>query len=280
MKRMTWALHLAKQPVRCYSKKKGPDPPKCDCKKTGVCNCGPNCKCPDCPCRKKQLRPCRNGPSPPTDRDPPNGYAPEGVTNPAFKLPNFVSPAVIRPLKESEVLGPHAGKCDTYKNPEFFSYHRFSYLELKELTNKLRACSASPAKSGKMSLRQCTICVMKQLNSPFVRSNLINRIGLPATSFASLHARMFSDDKEIKKCMEKAAQKKKCKEEALKKKCKEAAQKKKCAEEAQKKKCQEEALKKKCKEEALKKKCAEAAQKKKCEEAAKKNKCGGASKKK
>ncbi|XP_017836397.1 uncharacterized protein LOC108595637 isoform X1 [Drosophila busckii] len=88
---------------RCSKCCKSNNTVKCDCEKTGVCNCGPDCQCPHC-----KKTPCPIGPKPRTAHDPPIGYDPKGLTTAAFKLPPFIKPFVIRPMEQGEVLGPDA----------------------------------------------------------------------------------------------------------------------------------------------------------------------------
>lgn len=68
-------------------------------------------------------------PHPP--RDPPAHYNPSGVHHTAFEVPDFIPPASFRRFKDiNETLGPSASKKSVYKNPEYFSYHRYSYADL------------------------------------------------------------------------------------------------------------------------------------------------------
>ncbi|KAM8713305.1 hypothetical protein ACLKA7_013596 [Drosophila subpalustris] len=91
-------------------------------------------------CKKPPPPPCPIGPKPLSTRDPPPCYEPTRLETIAFKIPPFIKPKIFRPLKRKEVLGPNAGKCECYKNPEYFSYHRYSIYDLKTATNAVKSC--------------------------------------------------------------------------------------------------------------------------------------------
>lgn len=78
-----------------------------------------------------------NVPHPP--KDPPDDYNPECVNHKAFEAPDYLPAAIFRPFSsECEVLGPGADKNGCYKNCEYFSYHRFSFVALQLATLQLR----------------------------------------------------------------------------------------------------------------------------------------------
>lgn len=106
---------------------------KCDCEKTGICKCSA-----DCECRLRRKKVSRLGPKKICCRDPPPSYAPKCLETKAFEIPEFISPKAFRPMKPDEQLGPRAGKSKEYKNPEFFSYHNFSYYDLKMAAGKAK----------------------------------------------------------------------------------------------------------------------------------------------
>ncbi|XP_060654841.1 uncharacterized protein LOC132790359 [Drosophila nasuta] len=84
--------------------------------------------------------PCPIGGKPNHSHDPPACYEPERLETNAFKIPPFIKPKIFRPIDKKEILGPNAGKCECYKNPEYFSYHRYSVFDLKIATNAVKAC--------------------------------------------------------------------------------------------------------------------------------------------
>ncbi|EDW60721.2 uncharacterized protein [Drosophila virilis] len=90
---------------------------------------------------KPEKKPCRLGAQPRNVRDPPEGYAPTRLKTKKFKIPPFVKPKIFRCIEKKEKLGPNAGKCECYKNPEYYSYHRFSYYELMMAANAVKACT-------------------------------------------------------------------------------------------------------------------------------------------
>ncbi|XP_037961049.1 uncharacterized protein LOC119690129 [Teleopsis dalmanni] len=48
-----------------------------------------------------------------------------------FDVPEYICEDIFRKFEcKDEILGPGAGKCDCYKNAEYFGYHRFSYAAL------------------------------------------------------------------------------------------------------------------------------------------------------
>uniref|UniRef100_A0A1A9V836 Uncharacterized protein n=1 Tax=Glossina austeni TaxID=7395 RepID=A0A1A9V836_GLOAU len=78
-----------------------------------------------------------NTPHPP--KDPPENYNPEQFDHPAFSPPDCVPLAVFRPFSSSaEILGPNASKTNDYKNPEYYSYHRYSFVALQVRSLELR----------------------------------------------------------------------------------------------------------------------------------------------
>ncbi|XP_037883119.1 uncharacterized protein LOC119633576 [Glossina fuscipes] len=78
-----------------------------------------------------------NTPHPP--KDPPEDYNPEEFDHPAFIPPDCVPLAVFRPFSScAEILGPNASKTDNYKNPEYYSYHRYSFVALQVRNLELR----------------------------------------------------------------------------------------------------------------------------------------------
>ncbi|XP_037961139.1 uncharacterized protein LOC119690201 [Teleopsis dalmanni] len=56
-----------------------------------------------------------------------------------FEVPDFLCEDVFRKFEsKDEKLGPGAGKCDKYKNAEYFGYHRFSFADLVTTSLDLR----------------------------------------------------------------------------------------------------------------------------------------------
>ncbi|KAH8384642.1 hypothetical protein KR093_003943 [Drosophila rubida] len=89
---------------------------------------------------KKPTCPCKVGPKPFHAHDPPPCYEPERLESVAFKIPPFIKAKIFRPMDRKEVLGPNAGKCECYKNPEYYAYHRYSVFDLKIAANAVKAC--------------------------------------------------------------------------------------------------------------------------------------------
>ncbi|EDX08899.1 vicilin-like seed storage protein At2g18540 [Drosophila simulans] len=79
-----------------------------------------------------------NTPRPP--KDPPDeGYKPTSVDHNGIDVPPFVRPSSFRQFSgPDEKLGPGAGKALPYKNPTYFGYHRFSFMELTSTAVELR----------------------------------------------------------------------------------------------------------------------------------------------
>eukprot|EP00099_Drosophila_melanogaster_P020686 NP_647685.1 uncharacterized protein Dmel_CG11815 [Drosophila melanogaster] len=79
-----------------------------------------------------------NTPRPP--KDPPDeGYQPTSVDHNGIDVPPFVRPSSFRQFSgPDEKLGPGAGKALPYKNPTYFGYHRFSFMELTVTAVELR----------------------------------------------------------------------------------------------------------------------------------------------
>ncbi|KAH8300685.1 hypothetical protein KR018_007112, partial [Drosophila ironensis] len=80
----------------------------------------------------------RLGTSPRNNRDPPKGCVPECLNTEAFEAPKYIPAATFRILDPDEQIGPKAGKSETYKNPEYYCYFRFSYYTLKTIVRDLR----------------------------------------------------------------------------------------------------------------------------------------------
>ncbi|EDW79746.2 uncharacterized protein Dwil_GK17948 [Drosophila willistoni] len=58
-----------------------------------------------------------------------------------FSVPLFIPLTAFRKVDKNETLGPKAGKYATYKNPEIFAYHRYSYYDLKKAANDVKLCT-------------------------------------------------------------------------------------------------------------------------------------------
>lgn len=93
--------------------------------------------------KSKKAGSSENYSTPHPPRDPPVGYKPSGVHHVAFEVPDFIPAINFRSFKDpNEPLGPNASKKSEYKNPEYFSYHRYSFAELaitigKELQKRI-----------------------------------------------------------------------------------------------------------------------------------------------
>ncbi|XP_060666782.1 sperm-specific protein Don juan-like [Drosophila nasuta] len=95
-------------------------------------------KCPQYLYLKRLSSKAFNTPRPP--KDPPDvGYQPQSVDHEDIELADFVRPEAFRQFQSpDEVLGPGAGMSKEYKNPQYFGYHRFSYVELQNQSMELR----------------------------------------------------------------------------------------------------------------------------------------------
>ncbi|XP_043644882.1 uncharacterized protein LOC122614377 [Drosophila teissieri] len=80
----------------------------------------------------------RLGTSPRNVRDHPEGCTPQTLNTTAFTSPDFIPPSTYRIVDEKEQLGPKAGKEKTYKNPEYYSYYRYSYYDLKTIVDTIK----------------------------------------------------------------------------------------------------------------------------------------------
>ncbi|EDV56134.1 uncharacterized protein LOC6549601 [Drosophila erecta] len=80
----------------------------------------------------------RLGTSPRNVRDHPEGCTPQTLNTTAFSSPDFIPPSTYRIVDEKEQLGPKAGKKQTYKNPEYYSYYRYSYYDLKTIVDTIK----------------------------------------------------------------------------------------------------------------------------------------------
>ncbi|KAI8037558.1 uncharacterized protein LOC128255499 [Drosophila gunungcola] len=85
----------------------------------------------------------RLGTSPRNIRDHPEGCTPQSLKTTAFISPDFIPPSTYRIVEEEEQLGPKAAKNETYKNPEYFSYYRYSYYDLKTIVDTIKKKQAS-----------------------------------------------------------------------------------------------------------------------------------------
>ncbi|XP_037810175.1 uncharacterized protein LOC119602633 [Lucilia sericata] len=71
-----------------------------------------------------------NTPHPP--KDLPEYYNPSCMKHEAIETPDFIPPSVFRRFSSKyETLGPGADKRAFYKNPEYYSYHRYSFAALQ-----------------------------------------------------------------------------------------------------------------------------------------------------
>lgn len=69
---------------------------------------------------------------PHSPKDPPDNYHPMCVEHEAFEVPDFLPASAFRPFRcPEETLGPNAHKDGCYKNPEYFGYHRYSFVTLQ-----------------------------------------------------------------------------------------------------------------------------------------------------
>lgn len=90
-------------------------------------------------CNKKDPTIKTNSSTPHPPKDPPDNYNPLCVEHKALEVPDFIPPPVFRPFTSPyEVLGPGADKRGCYKNSEYFSYHRYSFVALQLTCLKLR----------------------------------------------------------------------------------------------------------------------------------------------
>lgn len=85
----------------------------------------------------------RLGASPRNVRDHPEGCTPQTLNTTAFTTPDFIHPSTYRIVDKNEQLGPKAGKKQTYKNPEYYSYYRYSYYELKTIVDTIKKKKSS-----------------------------------------------------------------------------------------------------------------------------------------
>ncbi|XP_017068771.1 uncharacterized protein LOC108106312 [Drosophila eugracilis] len=85
----------------------------------------------------------RLGTSPRNIRDHPVGCTPQTLNTTAFITPDFIPPYTYRIVDEKEQIGPTAGKEETYKNPEYYSYYRYSYYDLKTIVDTIKKKQAS-----------------------------------------------------------------------------------------------------------------------------------------
>lgn len=78
-----------------------------------------------------------NTPHPP--KDPPENYNPTSFKHVAFDAPNYLPFSIWRPFQTAEEkLGPNAAKSSQYKNPEYYSYHRYSFFEIQRNVLEIR----------------------------------------------------------------------------------------------------------------------------------------------
>ncbi|KAH8365211.1 hypothetical protein KR084_006005, partial [Drosophila pseudotakahashii] len=85
----------------------------------------------------------RLGTSPRNVRDHPEGCTPQQLYTKAFASPDFIPPSTYRIVEEAEQLGPKAGKKEIYKNPEYYSYYRYSYYDLKTIVDTIKRKQSS-----------------------------------------------------------------------------------------------------------------------------------------
>ncbi|XP_017051056.1 uncharacterized protein LOC108094795 [Drosophila ficusphila] len=85
----------------------------------------------------------RLGTSPRNVRDHPEGFTPETLNTTAFTSPDFIPPSTYRIVSDEEELGPKASKKETYKNPEYYSYYRYSYYDLKTIVDTIKKKQSS-----------------------------------------------------------------------------------------------------------------------------------------
>uniref|UniRef100_A0A6P4FRG9 Uncharacterized protein LOC108053841 n=1 Tax=Drosophila rhopaloa TaxID=1041015 RepID=A0A6P4FRG9_DRORH len=85
----------------------------------------------------------RLGTSPRNIRDHPEGCTPKSLNTTAFISPGFIPPSTYRIVENEEQLGPKAGKKETYKNPEYYSYYRYSYYDLKTIVDTIKKKQSS-----------------------------------------------------------------------------------------------------------------------------------------
>ncbi|XP_022224784.2 uncharacterized protein LOC111075653 [Drosophila obscura] len=122
----------ASQSLRCYGKDGGGSC-GCGCRDDGGnCNCGV-----ECPCQELG----RLGPSPRNKRDLPMGCTPQVLLTKAFTLPAYMPASLFRIVAEDELPGPR-----TCSNQEYFSYHRYSYYDLKTVVGMLKRKASTDCK--------------------------------------------------------------------------------------------------------------------------------------
>ncbi|XP_017003229.2 uncharacterized protein [Drosophila takahashii] len=85
----------------------------------------------------------RLGTSPRNVRDHPEGCTPQNLNTMAFVSPDFIPPSTYRIVEEAEQLGPKAGKKEIYKNPEYYSYYRYSYYDLTTIVDTIKKKQSS-----------------------------------------------------------------------------------------------------------------------------------------
>ncbi|XP_016957189.1 uncharacterized protein LOC108029450 [Drosophila biarmipes] len=85
----------------------------------------------------------RLGTSPRNVRDHPEGCTPQTLNTTAFASPDFIPPSTYRIVENEEKLGLKAGKKETYKNPEYYSYYRYSYYDLKTIVDTIKKQQSS-----------------------------------------------------------------------------------------------------------------------------------------
>ncbi|KAH8401538.1 hypothetical protein KR009_006315, partial [Drosophila setifemur] len=85
----------------------------------------------------------RLGTSPRNNRDHPIGCVPQTLNTTAFESPDFIPASTYRILDPDEQIGPNAHKDECYKNPEYYSYYRYSYFDLKTIVDTIRKQKAA-----------------------------------------------------------------------------------------------------------------------------------------
>ncbi|XP_065355327.1 uncharacterized protein LOC135949819 [Calliphora vicina] len=89
---------------------------------------------------KNDMENKKNYKTPHPPKDPPDNYNPSCVDHEALETPDFIPPAVFRQFTSTcEILGPGADKKGCYKNPEYYSYHRYSFAALQQTCLAIRA---------------------------------------------------------------------------------------------------------------------------------------------
>lgn len=81
---------------------------------------------------------------------PKENYVEPAVWHLKFDQPSQVRPRCFFDCPKNLKLGPSkdVGKCKTYRNPEYYSYHTFSYYNMEEDLNCKR-CSPQPSPFNK-----------------------------------------------------------------------------------------------------------------------------------